>query len=300
LSVQLLKQVEQGNEIPRVIHVTFGSKQLPDALMRNVQSMRELNPDWVVRVYDDEDIENYIAANFGPNVLKTYLKIDAAYGPARADLFRYLLIYNEGGCYLDVKSGMSRPMDAVLRRGDRFLLSQWRNGPGEKNESFGLWEDLAGVPGGEYQQWHVISVRGHPFLRAVLLRVLGNIALYRPERVGTGKLGVLRTTGPIAYTLAIDAIRERHVYRYVCAEQDLGLHYSICADHGNGTEHARFFTVHYSQLTHPVIALTPGKRLTWRLYLLMRGCYHRLQIALGEQGLRPVKLLIRKAFGLSR
>jgi len=299
MSAQSLKHVEMGSEIPHTIHVTFASKPLPEALAQNVQSMQELNPDRVVRVYDNEDIEKYISGNFDPGILDTYLKIDPSYGPARADLFRYLLIYNEGGCYLDIKSAMSRSLSSVLRPEDRFLLSQWRNGPGEKSDSFGIWEDLAGIPGGEYQQWHIVSVRGHPFLRAVLLRVLDNIASYRPESVGVGKYGVLRTTGPIAYTLAIDAIRARHQHRFVCAEEDLGLLYSICADRGRDSEHARFFPIHYSQLAHPVVTLKLRRRIAWKMYLLSRWAFRHLKSAMGEQRVRSVRLLVRKIFGLS-
>ncbi len=36
------------------------------------------------------------------------------YGVVLADIFRYLVIYNEGGVYLDIKSTVNRPLDEII------------------------------------------------------------------------------------------------------------------------------------------------------------------------------------------
>lgn len=79
------------------------------------------------RFYDNIAIDAYIATNFGREVHDLYQRIHPSYGAARADLFRYLLIYNEGGYYLDIKRSMVRPLDAVLRSDDRYIVYQWDN-----------------------------------------------------------------------------------------------------------------------------------------------------------------------------
>ena len=35
-------------------------------------------------------------------MLNIYNSIDESYGPCRADLFRYLILYDKGGIYLDI------------------------------------------------------------------------------------------------------------------------------------------------------------------------------------------------------
>jgi len=290
----LLKHVEVGTRIPKVIHVTYSRKELPEILAHNVRSFQKLNPDWYLRLYDDHDHKAYIGEHYGQGIFDIYSRIDQRYGPAKADLFRYLLLYNEGGCYVDVKSGMARPLNDGLRLEDQFLLAQWDNGEGGRNPRAGLWGDVAGVPGGEYQQWHVISVAGHPFLRAVILRVLENIAAYRPECAGVGKIGVLRVTGPIAYTLAIEEIRQRYPYRFVDPEKDLGISYSIFPDRGNANEHAKVFPVHYSKLTHPVVVLSIQRRIMWNVYLLGGRLSLKLQGLFGEQQVRSIVSLVKK------
>ena len=97
---------------------------------------------------------------------------------AKADLFRYLLIYAAGGVYLDLKSSIRDSLTRTLQPSDRYLLSHWRNRSGEEFEGWGLWDELRDFENGEFQQWHIVAVRGHPFLRAVLEKVLSNLALY--------------------------------------------------------------------------------------------------------------------------
>jgi mannosyltransferase OCH1-like enzyme len=257
-----LKRVDTGSGIPRVIHMVYPRMDLPDELAENVRRVREVNSDWSVRLHDDKAIEDYILRHYGSEVATVYSRIDSAYGAARADFFRYLLMYNEGGCYLDIKSQTTRPLSEVLSPGDQFLLAQWDNGPEGRYPDFGLYRQLAHIEGGEYQQWHIISVKGHPFLRAVITAVMNNIASYRPWRQGVGRPGVLRLTGPIAYSLAIEAIRQHHPYRMVDAERDLGLEYSAVRSGGG---HYKFFAKHYSELGHPIVAQGLLGKAVWPL-----------------------------------
>jgi hypothetical protein len=271
-----------GKAIPRVIHMTHGGDAPPPAMAANVEAIRRTNPGWEVRLYNDDAVLAYIRGNYSERVVASYLKIDRRYGAARADLFRYLLLYNEGGCYLDSKSGTTRPLDEVLAPDDRYLLSKWQNRPGDRFEGWSLDNPVlrkAGITDGEYQQWFIIAVAGHPFLRAVIERVLANIASYRPERMGRSNLGrycgvglwgVLTVTGPVAYTLAIEGIRHLHPHRLVDSGRDLGLSYSVLMGDSSGRvgfdRHQKLFGVHYSALDLPVVHLTPYRKFLWHLY----------------------------------
>ena len=74
---------------------------------------------------------------------------------------------------------------------------------------------------GEYQQWHIVAEAGHPFLEAVIQRVKRNIDNYDPLQERVGKIAVLRMTGPIAYTLAIQSVQDRGAYR-LAESEDMG------------------------------------------------------------------------------
>lgn len=245
---------EIGDSIPKVIHVTYPRKEaIPQRIGENLDYIRANNPDFELRLYDDSDIENYIRANYREEILRAYQLLNPAYGAARADLFRYLCVYHEGGVYLDVKSRPVKPLASVLRPDDRYLLAQWDSISADGTQAdWGGHPELQQVPGGEFHQWHVMACAGHPFLHEVLNRVLRNIVSYFPFIHGCGRRAVLRITGPIAYTLAIAPMRDRFPHRMVRAEADLGLKYS-CMDKAAGVTHHQLFPRHYSQLTEPLV-----------------------------------------------
>jgi mannosyltransferase OCH1-like enzyme len=131
--------------IPRVIHQTFYRKQLPESIRQNIAHLKGQNPSFELRLYDDADAKDFIRDEFVTAILERFLRIRPEYGAARADLFRYLLIYARGGVYLHVKSTTTRPLEEVLRPNDRFLLSHWANRPGEEHE--GWVTRMCAIPG---------------------------------------------------------------------------------------------------------------------------------------------------------
>ena len=255
--LNVLPDVVPGNAIPRIIHQTFPTRQLPDEIQENNARLKAMNPSWEYRFYEDEDISNFIRQNYNNKVLEYYNRINSAYGAARADLFRYLVIYKCGGVYIDIKSTGTLPLDSVLKDSDSFLVSHWQNKKNEEYEGFGFHWDLD-VPDGEFQQWHVISAPSHPFLKAVIETIFTNIDLYLPSLHGVGQYGVMRVTGPITYTKSILPIMPLHRYRMVDAAADLGLKYSIYAKFS----HMKIYKAkHYTVLKEPIVRLGPGKKM---------------------------------------
>lgn len=236
--------------IPRFIYQTVRNKnKIHPVLKENIKRLRMLNPRWQHRLYDDADIRRFISQHFGAETLRYFKRINPIYGPAKADFFRYLLMYKVGGVYLDVKSGLSRPLDESIT-GDEYLLSHWNNKLGQRYQGFGLHAGLG--PNGELQQWHIVAPPGHPYLKAVIAGVMRNIDEYDPLMHGPGKLGVLRVTGPIAYTNAIDPIRQDHPHKMVDIEQ-LGFIYSVTGGSAHELSHELLFPNHYRGSQEPIV-----------------------------------------------
>ena len=280
-----LPHVEPGTVIPPLIHQihlrgsSAGARAedplslLPDVLRRNVEDLKAANGGWEHRLYDDAAAERFIRDHYGQAMLRLFHAIDPVYGAARADLLRYLIIYRLGGVYLDLKSRFLQPIDQVIdRAADRFVVSQWSNGPDERYSLFGLHDDVASVDGGEFQQWHVIAAPGSPFLRAVLERVCDNIIRYRLWRDAVGGIGVLRLTGPIAYTFAVEPLLGTYPHRRVRREAELGLEFSILPQ----DSHHGLFGRHYTQSRLPIVR--PPGLAGWatEAYYRARELKHRL------------------------
>lgn len=242
--------------IPANIHQIYLTGELPAALRRNVDTIVDRNKGWHHTLYDEASAQSFIAEHYDARVLRAYNRIDPLYGAARADLLRQLVIYELGGVYLDIKSYTEVPLSDIVRDDDQYLLSQWTdNGPGQERAGFGLHPDLAHIDGGEYQTFHVIANRKHPFTKAVIDRIVKNVEDYRPWH-SVGSMGVLRTTGPIAYTLAIHPILHRHPHRIIDYKSS-GIVYSI------EYEHQSVFRNHYSNLSGPITRMGwAGERMS--------------------------------------
>ncbi|WP_194710980.1 glycosyltransferase family 32 protein [Noviherbaspirillum soli] len=266
--------IAEGVGIPKIIHQTFYDKVLSPELQNNVNRLKALNPGWKYRFYDDTDIEHFITSNYPRLVWNYFCRIDNTYGAARADLFRYLLMYKCGGVYLDIKSSLNKPLDETIMPEDCYLLSHWKNGAGEQYDGWGMHEELIGMAQGEYQQWHIACAPGHPFLKAVIETVLANIDKYNPALHDVGRYGVLRVTGPIAYTIAINRLQSKHRCRIVDNNAELGFEYSIYKP----TDPQGILRTHYSALKMPIIKLNAAKKNS---ALLLKGA-QRLKRSLAK------------------
>jgi mannosyltransferase OCH1-like enzyme len=162
--------------IPKTIYQTFKSTQLSIVTRWHINRMRRRNPEYDYRFYDDAGIEKFIGDEYGSDVFKLYKRINI--GAAKADFFRYAVLYKRGGVYLDIDSQMLAKLDAFVAADDRAIISL------ESNLSY-------------YVQWALIYEPGHPFLAKTLEIVIANLSSNQfPHDVHW-------MTGPGAYTSAI-------------------------------------------------------------------------------------------------
>ena len=248
--------------IPKIIHQTVRSKEgLHPLFQENIDFLKQINPDWEHRLFDDSDCQLFILQTYGAEYLETFNRIDPTYGAAKADFFRYLLIYECGGVYLDIKSRTRLPLSQVLFADDSYILSYWDNAVGGKFAGCGFWPEY-GVPS-ELQQWHIIACAKHPYLKAVIRQVKHNIDNYDPFLLDIGGLSVLRGTGPIAYSLAIEPIKVLHPHRFVKID-NLGIEYSFLEI--QKINHRDLLDSNYAKSSRFLVPIPRTKKLIFRVY----------------------------------
>lgn len=228
-----------------------GRKTDIDALNSTLKAI----PDWEQIIYGDKEIDNFLEKEFGKDhkVTKAYNLINPKYGAAKADLFRYLIIYKYGGLYLDMKSCVSGPIPEMPKDKDMWI-SEW-NGQGAHQHLF--------PETGEYQNWYIYARKGCPLLKEIIERVVHNIyklhknpnniiniseSLFKNNRglETKSKGNVLCTTGPIAMTIAILNSNQINNVQ-VDTSINYVLDYYCIKDDWLGTKD------HYSQQTEPLI-----------------------------------------------
>jgi mannosyltransferase OCH1-like enzyme len=111
--------------IPKTIHkviiVDDGEiPPLPEPMKEAMKTFKEKNQTYEHKLYSGKECEEYIKIHFDEKILKTYLKLKPY--SYRADLFRFLVIYNEGGWYSDSKQVCYQSLDE-LQIGKEFVVS---------------------------------------------------------------------------------------------------------------------------------------------------------------------------------
>lgn len=87
--------------IPKVIYQTWPTRTLPPGIRRQVQQVQEANPNFTHILFDDQDCREFIKQNFPREVLFAYDSLLP--GAYKADLWRYCILFRNGGMYLDCK-----------------------------------------------------------------------------------------------------------------------------------------------------------------------------------------------------
>lgn len=238
-------------KIPKIIHQTAKDLTNKD-LIENTLELKSQNPYWDYCFYDDKDVEKTILHLYNREFLNAYLKINPKYGAARADFFRYLIMYKTGGVYLDIKSGAQKTLDEITDKHE-YILSHWDNEHDGENPGWGLF--FKNFPNGEFQQWHIACRPQHPFLEKTIKTVLFNIKNYDLEKYGVGHMGTLKTTGPIAYTLSILSVIKRvNNFTLYRKNQEAGFIYRNTKRHHIDILYNEDFK-HYRKLEEPVILI---------------------------------------------
>lgn len=87
--------------IPLKIYQTWHTKDLPHHMKNNIELLKKTNHEFEHVLFDNNDCREFIKNNFDFDVLVTFDKLKP--GAYKADLWRYCVLYINGGVYLDIK-----------------------------------------------------------------------------------------------------------------------------------------------------------------------------------------------------
>lgn len=99
------------NKIPRIIHQTYKSTDLPS----NFKSWREecivQNPGWEFKIWTDDDNLQLVKEHY-PQMLELYQSYDM--NIKRIDMVRYLYLHKYGGVYMDMDMTCLKPFGTMF------------------------------------------------------------------------------------------------------------------------------------------------------------------------------------------
>ncbi len=161
--------------IPKKIYQTWYTKKIPDKIKQSTDNMMKINSSYEYYLFDDSDIYDFIKNNFDRQTLLAYEQLNI--GAAKADLWRYLILYKNGGVYLDLDSEITSNLDLLITSSDKAIISR------EKNH-------------GLFVQWCMMFEKDHPILEKTIQKCIFNIRTKKTE-------DILFLTGPQVYSSCI-------------------------------------------------------------------------------------------------
>ena len=140
--------------IPKIIYQTWNTQNLPKKLERLHYKMRKNNLEYKHIIYTNEQMNDYMSSNANSDVKKAYWKMNHIV--AKADIWRYTILYNSGGIYLDIDSEIVGSLNSLINNEDEAIISP------ETNENL-------------YIQWGLIFNQNHLILEETLNYILRDI-----------------------------------------------------------------------------------------------------------------------------
>jgi hypothetical protein len=262
--------------IPKVIHQTWKTHDVPPACDPLVATWKHHHPQWRHVLWSDAELDDFVAAHY-----PSFLAIFRGYatGVQRADAARYLFLHHFGGVYADIDTECLGPADFLCHE-DRVIFCE---------EPRRHWQHVVDSRGLSRLVFNgtMASPPGHPFW----LHLLDN--LIRCHHTPS----VLDSTGPYLLSGSIDSygepdglsISSAHVF---CGREVQGgpLPDAVSGDYGN-----KAVSVHhwhgswYEKERYPLLDKIESHVRAW-FYLAKKGRQYKPRIAkaLVDKPLVPV------------
>ena len=109
--------------IPKIIWQTYESeyKDLPPLALECANSWQEKNPDWEYKNVSGKERAEFVLNNFGQEWFDIYNFYKA--NVLRADLWRYMCLYINGGIYSDLDIFCKKPIEDFFDLNNNFIAS---------------------------------------------------------------------------------------------------------------------------------------------------------------------------------
>lgn len=170
--------------IPKVIYQTFKTDKIPLLTKFYIWLFLKRNKGYKREFFNDDQVDTFFKSSFDERTYQAYSRLQI--GAAKADFFRYAILYKRGGIYLDLDSDITGRFDKVLLNTDVAVVAR------EKK-----WQQF-------FAQWALIFDKDHPFLEETIRLIVENIEQNKyPHDVHS-------MTGPTVYSKAINNVLARN------------------------------------------------------------------------------------------
>ena len=99
--------------IPKIIYRSWKTQNFHPKIDKQIKKMLDLNKDYEQVIYTDEQVNDYVLSNYDSEVYSAFNKLTVM--TAKVDFWRYLILYQKGGIYLDIDSTINSKISTFLK-----------------------------------------------------------------------------------------------------------------------------------------------------------------------------------------
>ena len=186
--------------IPACCFQTAESRRFGRSHHAALQSLRDLNPDLHFLLFDAARRDAYMAERWGDQPIGQLYR-RARFGAMRADLFRYCVLFDQGGFYLDINKLVIAPLRSFVSTHQCALISfesTWCQLPAPPQAAARLEH-----PSRYVLQWCLGFAAGHPLLATMITNIERYAVAYDGQCFENPSEAVRSLTGPGLFTQTV-------------------------------------------------------------------------------------------------
>ena len=183
--------------IPKKIYQSWKTKNLPPEMVKNVEKLKSMNPDYAYELWDDADCKKFLLEYFGENYVNAFDVLKP--GAFKCDFWRYAILYVYGGVYLDIDMVPLTPLNDFIKDSDEFITIVDLKNIFNNNSSCGIYQAF------------IATVPKHPIMSYSLQLSFANI-VNRKYGIKEG----LNITGPVVVGIAVNLyFKNKNTYQKI-------------------------------------------------------------------------------------
>ena len=180
-----------------MVYQTWIDNKFGKTHAKSILKFRELNKNLSFRIYSNQMMEDYMEKNWGKQKIYQIFK-NSLIGPLKSDIFRYCILYDQGGYYFDISRGCDVPLTKLHDKNTSFILTYEDTDcyiPPNNQKIFNLKR-----PFNHMLQWGLAFERECKFLKILIQEIVNSYSFYKNKVFKNPKVAILNFTGPGMYT----------------------------------------------------------------------------------------------------
>jgi len=192
--------INKNYKIPLIIYQSWFTNSIPRTLAREINKFRKLNPDVKFYLYDDSEVNRYMKRFYGQHKIYEIFK-KAKYWQIKTDIFRYCILFERGGFWLDIKSIINVQLSKILSK-DVTMVWSFEKNKFKSNDNHKIKSKLL-YKNNFICNWFLGSQKKNIILKNVINNICVGYPMFKNKVFDNPKDAILEFSGPRLFTNTI-------------------------------------------------------------------------------------------------